>query len=352
MTPETPIPNDLPLPLPAPEWILVAVLVGFFLLHIMFVTMMVGGSFLTLVYEWKGRRDPKWEALAHDLAASITVNKSIAVVLGVGPLLAINTLYTTYFYSANALTGNFWVSIIPLVAGAFLLTYAHKYLWDRMSKGLHIALIALVVAIFAFVPLIFLANVNLMLYPHLWPGVEGFWDALMLPNVWPRYAHFILSCPAMMGLFMVWSYRRRSVEELAEQGLERGPIIRLGYRWVLWPTLAQFVVGPIALFTLPEVPGPTGQVTMMFLGSILMAAILCLMLWGEIQRPDEVIGTGFAFVWGPMLIIMLMMGAGRHMYREAAVDDHRVAVAKKTQEFQARSAEARARAEAAGTSSQ
>ncbi len=352
MTPDTPIPNDLPLPLPAPEWILVAVLVGIFLLHILFVSMMVGGSFLTLVYEWKGRKDPKWEAVAHDLAASITVNKSIAVVLGVGPLLAINTLYTTYFYSANALTGDFWVLIIPLVAGAFLLTYAHKYLWDRMPKGLHIALIAVVVAIFAFLPLIFLANVNLMLYPHLWPEVGGFWEALMLPNVWPRYAHFLLSCPAMMGLFMVWSYRRRSAEDLAAKGLKRGPMIRLGYHWVLWPTLAQFFVGPIALVSLPEVPGPTGQVTMVFLGSLLMSVLMCLMLWGEIRRPDAAIGSGFAFVWGPMLIIMLMMGAGRHMYREAAVDEHRAAVAAKTQEFQARSAAARARVAAAGDASQ
>lgn len=47
MTPETPIPHDVPLPLPAPEWVLVAVLVVFFLMHIIFITMMVGGTMMT-----------------------------------------------------------------------------------------------------------------------------------------------------------------------------------------------------------------------------------------------------------------------------------------------------------------
>jgi cytochrome c len=117
------VPHDLPLPLPAPVPVLVAVLLVFFLMHIVFINMMVGGAFLTLWYQLKGLKDRKWDNVAHDIAASITVNKSIAVVLGVGPLLAINTLYTTYFYTANALTGAFWISIVPLVAGAFLLTY-------------------------------------------------------------------------------------------------------------------------------------------------------------------------------------------------------------------------------------
>jgi len=47
----------------------------------------------------------RYDALAQRIGATITVNKSLAVVLGVGPLLCINLLYTLYFYSANALTG-------------------------------------------------------------------------------------------------------------------------------------------------------------------------------------------------------------------------------------------------------
>lgn len=338
---ETAIPHDLPLPLPAPVPVLMAVLLIFFLLHIVFINMMIGGAFLTLWYEVKGRREKKWDALAHDLAASITVNKSIGVVLGVGPLLAINTLYTTYFYTANALTGDFWVSIIPLVAAAFLLTYLHKYVWEKMPKGLHIALIALVVAIFAFIPLIFLTNVTLMLQPERWTEVAGFWDAMMMPNVWTRYTHFILSCPAMMGLMMVWTYRRRSEAEIAEIGLPRDELIRTGYRWAFWPSLAQFAVGPLAWLTLPAVPGSVSGVNAVYALSALVAGAVCWIMWQEIKAPAGRIGRRFGATVTTMFAVIVLMVVGRHMYREAAVDEHRTAMAEKTQAFIAASAEAR-----------
>lgn len=296
------------------------------------------------MYQVKGLKDRKWDALAHDLAATITVNKSIAVVLGVGPLLAINTLYTMYFYTANALTADFWILIVPLVAGAFLLAYAHKYLWGRLPVRLHLGLIGTVVAIFLFVPLIFLTNVNLMLYPERWPDVQGFWDALMLPNVWPRYLHFVLSCPAMAGLMLVWLYRSQDAATLAARGINRAEMIRLGYRWLLWPTLAQFLVGPLAMLTLPAVTGQTGMATAIFLGSILVAIFLCLMVWGDLKRRDDVVGEGFPIVFASMILIMVMMGGARHIYREAAVAEHRAAMAERTAAFAALPAEARARA--------
>lgn len=44
----TPVPKDIPLPLPLPEWLLVIILVLSFLVHILFVNLIVGGSLLTL----------------------------------------------------------------------------------------------------------------------------------------------------------------------------------------------------------------------------------------------------------------------------------------------------------------
>ncbi|WP_151720163.1 cytochrome C [Gemmobacter serpentinus] len=341
MNPQTPVPVDLPLPLPAPVPVLVAVLLIFFLMHIVFINMMIGGAFLTLWYEIKGRTSRKWDNLAHDLAASITVNKSIAVVLGVGPLLAINTLYTTYFYSANALTGDFWISVIPLVAGAFLLTYLHKYLWHKLPWGLHVGVMALVVAIFAFIPLIFLTQITLMLQPERWTEVRGFWDALQLPNLWVRYAHFILSCPAMIGFMMVWAYRRKPEEDIAEIGIPRAELIRTGWRWAFWPSVLQFIVGPLAWLTLPEVPGPTQGVDAVFALSAVAAAIACALIWLDMKAPDAKVGRGFWPAAGAMLLVIAMMVAGRHMYREAAVGEHRLAVAEKTADFVAASKAAR-----------
>ena len=132
----TPLPKDIPLEFPLPEWLLVTLLVVSFLAHIVFINLMLGGSILTLWAQIKGLKNKDYDIYAHEIAKTITVNKSMAVVLGVAPLLSINTLYTVYFYSANALTGFAWIMIIPLVTIAFLLTYLHKYLYhDHIATG-------------------------------------------------------------------------------------------------------------------------------------------------------------------------------------------------------------------------
>ncbi len=172
----SPVPHDIPLPLPAPEGFLKTLLVLAFVAHILFVNLMVGGAILCLFYEIRGRTNRLYDELAYFIAQTITVNKSMAVVLGVAPLLLINLLYTVWFYSANALTGSIWILVVPSVAAAFLLTYLHKYTWQYLNeqKALHISIMAAAVAVFLFIPLVFLANVNLMLFPDRWSQVKGF----------------------------------------------------------------------------------------------------------------------------------------------------------------------------------
>jgi cytochrome c len=131
----TPIPRDLPLPLPVPEWLLVVCLVVFFLVHILFVNLMVGGSLIVVVLEWMGLKSKRWDALAHEVAQTITVNKSLAVVMGIGPLLCINLLYTMQWYSANALTGHAWLMIVPLVTVPSRCPWASRASCGSAARG-------------------------------------------------------------------------------------------------------------------------------------------------------------------------------------------------------------------------
>src|SRR5690554_2096490 len=208
---QIPVPKDIPLPLPLPEWLLVVILVFSFLVHILFINLMIGSSLLTFWYELKGIKNKDFDNLAREIAATITVNKSLGVVFGVAPLLSINVLYTIYFYSANALTGNIWISVIPWVAVSFLLFYLHKYTWDTMedNKPLHLSILGLGIFSFLVIPFIFLTNINLMLFPEKWGEVDGFFEALTLPNVFPRYFHFIIACMAITGLFLAWWFGRK-----------------------------------------------------------------------------------------------------------------------------------------------
>ena len=340
---KTPVPNDIPLELPLPEWLLVVLIIVSFLAHILFVNLMVGGSILTLWGQIKGIKNKDYDVFAHEIAKTITVNKSIAVVLGVAPLLCINTLYTVYFYSATALTGLMWILIIPLVTVAFLLTYLHKYTWERLenNKWLHISIIALSVALFLFIPLIFLVNVNLMLFPEKWQSIQGFMSALTLPNVLPRYFHFLASSLAVTGLFVVWYNKRKKYNvEAIYSNLTRYDLKRMGYNLALGASFAQFLIGPIVLISLPSKGFSWGLLAPIGSG-VVLAFIAIRWMWKAVTGPKEEIDNNFGKIIGVMTLVIVFMGSGRHVYRATALAPHQKLVALKTKEFQKLSEQAR-----------
>ncbi|MCG6186675.1 c-type cytochrome [Maribellus maritimus] len=328
---QIPVPKDIPLPLPLPEWILVAILIFSFLLHILFINLMVGGSILTFWYEWKGLKNKDHDKLAREIAATITVNKSLAVVLGVAPLLSINVLYTLYFYSSNALTGNMWISIVPWVSVAFLLIYLHKYSWDKLAenKTLHLSILALGVFSFLMIPFIFLTNINLMLFPEKWGEVQGFFSALTLPNVFPRYFHFITACLAITGVFLAVYFGRKSYNtESKFEHITKADLQKSMLTLALAATGFQFIFGPLLFLTLPT-KGVTWGLFWVILAGVTVAVIILLQLWKMIKQ-NETIGRRFYLILGLFTILVAFMGTGRHMYRESALKTHKTMMAERT----------------------
>jgi cytochrome c len=342
-TNSVPIPHDLPLPLPAPRLLLEVLLVVFFILHILFVNLMVGGSLLSLLFEFLGLRRPAYDGLSRAIGQTITVNKSLAVVLGVGPLLVMNLLHTVHFYSANALTGTAWLMVIPLVTLAFLLTYAHKYTWDRLArrKVLHLVLGALPALLFLAIPFIFLVNANLMLFPERWGDVRGFFSALLLPNVLPRYVHFLLASLAVTSLFLSGWFGRSSFPlERILPGFSGPQLRRLFYRITLYVSLIQFLAGPLVYFTLPQ-PEVTVTMTLVILAGVACASGAILLLRWAVAAPDAVTDRYFWPIVGCLSATVLLMATGRHLYREERLRPHRLQVERATLDFEEASREAR-----------
>ena len=336
-----PVPHDLPLALPAPFWLLQTLLIVSFILHLLFVNLVIGGTLLTAISQWIGRKDRGFQVLAHRLAETITVNKSLAVVLGVGPLLTISVLYTNHFYAANALTGMAWLTVIPLVTIGFLLTYAHKYWWEAMAHHqiLHQCLIWIATLIFLTIPLIFLANVNLMLFPEQWDKVHTFLDAILLPNVLPRWLHVIAASLAVTGLYVVWLTRRPEWQEIPE--LATHQVRKLGYSLTFGVTGAQFILGQLVLFTLPTagLSGPMIGVLALAAGCALPAMWW---LWQEINvSPAAVSGTRFWPICICLLLTISGMATARQMYRETILAPHKAQIAAKTANYQEQVARAR-----------
>jgi cytochrome c len=339
----TPVPKDLPLDLPLPEWLLVTLLIVSFLLHIIFINLIVGGSIVTLWAQIKGFKNKEYDTFAHEIAKTITVNKSLAVVLGVAPLLSINTLYTIYFYSANALTGFAWIMIIPLVTIAFLLTYLHKYTWNNLenNKSLHIAIMGLAVGIFLFIPIIFLTNVNLMMFPEKWGTVQGFLSALMLPNVFPRYFEFLGACIAVTGIFIVWYNNRKSypIEEIYTS-FTRNKIKKIGYSISTVGLSLQILFGIVVLFTLPS-KGISYSVIAVMAGAGLLLAFALWYSYQSLTGEEKNIDIHFKKIAISVLAFMIFYGGSRQMYRHNSLEKHQELVAAHTAEFQKLSKEAR-----------
>jgi cytochrome c len=322
---QIPVPKDIPLPLPMPEWVLVFVLIFSFLLHILFINLMIGGSVLTFWYELKGLKKKEYDQLARHIASTITVNKSLAVVLGVAPLLSINVLYTLYFYSSNALTGYAWLSIVPWVAISFLIFYLHKYSWDRLAshKSIHLSILGTGIFSFLLIPFIFLTNINLMLFPEKWGVINGFFDALTLPNVFPRYFHFITASMAITGLFLAWWFGRRNFDaEAAFAPITKESIRKQMLTLTLIATGIQFIFGPLLFLTLPS-KGVTWALFWVIMGGVTLAVIVMVQLWRLINTPEKQFENRFYVMVIMVAGIVGFMGTGRHIYRENALKTHR-----------------------------
>ena len=334
----TPIPRDLPLPLPLPAWVLTICLVIFFLVHILFVNLMVGGTILVVITEWLGRQNKRWDHLSLAIAKTVTVNKSLAVVMGIGPLLCINLLYTLQWYSANALTGHAWLMIVPLVIVAFLLTYLHKYTWETWTTGrkktLHQAISVLAMLLLLFIPVIFLSNINLMLFPSEWDKVRGFFSSLKIGNVFPRYLHFLAASIAMTGLFLAGWFGRTSSDLSHLSDFTRPELRRIFYKITAYVTLLQFVFGPLLLFTLPAA-GITPKLYVIIFSGAAIGLITLMLIFRELRRDDSRIGQSYPWICLLFSFVVLGMGSGRHVYRQAALAGHQAQIQERTQNYAA-----------------
>ncbi len=330
----TGIPIDIPLPLPAPEGVLKMLLVITFIIHILFVGLMVGGTYWSVIFKLlsriPGREDPFYDRLARETLSTVTVNKSMAIVLGVAPLLLIGLAYTRYWYTANMITVTAFLSIVWLVIVAFLLLYTYKYTWDSLANWpiAHLSFGILASAIFSFVPLIFLANINLMLLPFDWDNTTGFLQALLLPNVIPRYLHFMVAVCAMIGFFaaIYFWYRGRGSDDPFYDRAQR-----LGLKWALTATLLQGIFGTLNFITLPE--GAFSTSLLIHLGiALVLAAAACMALIRALQKP-----SGGPIIAAVMLlgVIALLMGVARHIVRENLLREPHAIAEQRTQEYQA-----------------
>ncbi|MHB9013336.1 MAG: hypothetical protein ACYC49_14080, partial [Ignavibacteriaceae bacterium] len=111
------------------EW-LHGLLFTSFTLHMVFVLLAIGTVVLSVYYfidsQWRGKTDEL--RLDKRILKTFMAHKSLAIVLGIAPLLLIQVAFTVPFFTAVNLLAPFWILIVILLVIAFLSfdTLGHK----------------------------------------------------------------------------------------------------------------------------------------------------------------------------------------------------------------------------------
>jgi hypothetical protein len=248
------IPLPDPLPLPAPPALAWFLEILTFLLHLLAMNVLLGGSILAVA----SRRGAGGADGAHHrrFLAFFTryapVVVAATVSLGVAPLLLVQVLYGRLFFTSSVLMAWFWLAVVPMLIVAYYGTYLLAYRGEAVGRPAPVlgTLVAVLLAAIAFV---YVTNMTLMLRPDTFVAAfrasgRGFHLNLGDPSFVPRYLHFLLgavavAAAALAGLGALW---RRRDPELGRWALRRGAL------WFGAATGVNFAVGLWFLFVQPE----------------------------------------------------------------------------------------------------
>jgi cytochrome c len=339
------IPGDIPLPLPTGglellDAIFHGLLVISWVVHILFINVLLGASLASIYFNRKGAREgnPVYDRVAYLMTTPVTISENMGALWGVAPLLLVSVLFTPLFYSASVMNSPQWLHIIYGNIVAFLLSYLYKFTWHSLEhrKSLHLAIGSLSVALFYTLPPVFMATVQLYITPTTWTYDTHFWDALLRADTLFRLLHFYLASFAVTGVFMLlYGYFKRRSQD--ENDREAGAVlIRTGKSWFLVPTVLNFFVGPLVLFHFPSY-GIESFFEEGYYWLILLTVVVA--LWGV-----HLLLKGFfsdelspAKVWGMvgvMMVAVISMAVLRHGMRLSLVSPAMAQSIEKAERFQ------------------
>ncbi len=322
---EPTIPFPEPIPLPAPGWLLWFLLMLTFLLHILAMNFVLGGSIISAVVRRRaGSGDrPQHMALFRWFSRAMPVAVAAAISLGVAPLLFVQVLYGRLFFASSVLMAWFWLSVIPLLILAYLTAYILSFNGEKLGSR-EVLSSWVMAALFMAIGFIYSNNMSLMLRPEAFLEIyhtdgSGLNLNLSDPVLFPRYLHMLVAAIGVAGMMVavVGCIRRRADAEFGDWAM------RYGARWFVGATCLNLILGLFFLGTQPR------ATLMRFLGQHLGATVLLgfgvffalgalMMAFTSIHAPEpHRLLRGAAISLMLTLVMMILM---RDQVRRAALD--------------------------------
>jgi hypothetical protein len=245
-----PIPPLDPAPVPAPIWLLKALLYVTFFVHVVLMNLILGGSLMAVYYGFKGQE--KHIDAAGILSRMLPWAMPFTITFGVAPLLFVQVIYGPLFYAASIPMGVPFLMIIPVVIAAYYMMYYNSWRYETLgSKRPWIALA--IFGLLGYVGFTYSNVFTLMLDPDrihskYLAHPDGFQMNLLEPTLLPRFLHMFLGAVAVSGLYMAFMGLKKLQDEP-----ERGRwMYRSGATWFSGATLVSIAVGIWWLLALPD----------------------------------------------------------------------------------------------------
>ncbi len=241
-----------------------------FLLHMIFVLLMLGTAILSLYYLfhplWKNRLDEiRWDK---KILKTFTAHKSLAVVLGVGTLLLFQVYHTVPFFTGINFFAPFWLSIIILLVVSFVIldTLGHKI---KVHPYLHLSLGLFALILLLIVPAIFVAVLVATENPDKWTQIVNDGNILSGALAWhwlARYMH-VLGAGVVFGAAFHYFFLKE-----ADAGLKNSLL-----KWMIYGILFQFLVGILLYISIPHDKNPASLISLVV--GIVFAIIFLVILF-------------------------------------------------------------------------
>ncbi len=291
-----------------------------FALHIIFVNFVVGGSCMAVyAYLHPGKY---YTALSKAFAKATTINLSLAIVLGVAPLLFTQVIYDPFWYTSNVLSASWMIGILFVLMSA--ISFAYLFYLKSSTGKRHIALWGILSFLLVILAGIIMHAVSYQaLVPEKWLAWYMNNDSVNLYGAQlhafqlPRFFHFIVASFALTGAFMMlysWYFWKR--EDMDSAYLTW--VGKAGARMAAGFTVLQMAVGVWWLLSLPA--NFHFYTNYMFLTGVPFAFILLLVLIKAQADPRKyavpvaVVMAITVFAMSSLREVLRMLYAGKYSY--------------------------------------
>ena len=288
-----------------------------FALHMAAVQVMLGAGVLTLRGAFSAER--YWRRLAAAMLTTAKIAVSVAIVIGVAPLLFVQVVYDPFWYTSNVLSAWWVIGFILLLIAGYIALYVfywknHDIEADGGRGGIWmVASLALLLS----VGFIVHSLTNQMLFPENWMSwyapngvVQPDGQSLHYWNL-PRFGFFIALSAPVVGAWL-FAYRRYLQASEQPDAAYLAWLAPLAQKLMLVGGVVAVVFGAVWMATLPEKMAWFALSPWSFIALLALLATVAmpLLLKGRMDRGY----WGYA-TFGVGAVALIVVGAMREVLR-------------------------------------